>query len=568
MASMASSVSHRTQRTPTSSRVRPAEDYAAPSPALVLQRAAAAYQAARSRPRALTPSAILALQRTIGNQATNRLLQQLGNPADRSLDQPLTHVPRPADPAPIPSTHQGGEAIQSRASHHAAPHETPVPIQRAIAIGMQRLPRTSSMSSTNLAFLNKEGLADEFRRLNDDRDNIYIFSSDDHFLKYLRMEAGKLPPGSADPPLVHKVPSTDRDQGHKRAQDVRFSTVYQPGPNQLPSSAPGAHNIDPRMMPPPGSGHQWQQTPTTASGGQQYGLFMHQFVPPTPTLPLTYGDPQAPSLGMNQGNLNLGMHVNPTNNSSYLDPVTRDTTTYGGIGLQPPGSGRVRGHPLRLENNQISTDPTSNDTFDNDSRMYTDESDSTKDLGGISTWRSNEVEGPAIRNSQPFTQINSNPVMGGFGIANPSDMYYRRPDTSKASGYDDFLMDNTATTDYRNAPRPHGTAKQKHQTDMGRARAQVTPYPEPSVRRPGEDFDDPDKSTYMGYQTPPPTPYLSDAAAGPAIPMALPGHLLAGQTATLPDGRKVIVADVIAYAKGQTACRVHEIPEVSWPTFK
>jgi len=458
-----------------------------------------------------------------------------------------------------------GRLLHSRSSAPAA--KSSVPVQRAVTVGTQALPRSSALLPAIKDLFQKEGVLAAFLTLNDDRTNIYIFESPQHLLSYLHMQIGKVPNGSVKPPLVSRVPATEMDTAHGFAQDVRFSAIYQPATNQLPSTAQGVNNIPQPMLPPPGTGHYWHQGQTTQSGQPQYGLFANQFLAPPPTLPLTFGDPNTPSLVMNQSNLNLGMYIHPSG-PAYLEDVTRSTTTYGGIGLGPTGSNRVRGHPNRLKQNQISTDDP-NMTMDADWRAYTDESDSTKTgRGGMSTWRSNQIEAESTKRWEPFTQVNANPVIGPLGIAQPPQVYFRRPDATQASGYDDILMDNTGTTDYINVTRPPGVRQQAYQTQMGRQAAQVNPYPEPEVHEPGEDFDDPDKDTYPGYMTPPPTPFLAESGlSGTPFPASVPGRVRQGQRVTLADGRECQVIDVIAYNNGLTACRVLEIPKTEWPNF-
>jgi hypothetical protein len=171
-------------------------------------------------------------------------------------------------------------------------------------------------------------------------------------------------------------------------------------------------------------------------------------------------------------------------------------------------SGSVRGHAFALEQNQTSTDDPAV-TFDNDPRTYTEESDATGAKGGVSTWRYNQIEKPAIQNGVPFTQINENAALGAMGIAHPSTIRFR---VQMAAGtFDDRLMDNEGNTDYRNASRPRNVAQQAHQSDMGRQAAAASPYVPPTVRHPGDDFMPADRHIYPGYMSPPPTPFLAEA---------------------------------------------------------
>src|SRR5262245_27897991 len=231
----------------------------------------------------------------------------------------------------------------------------PAVVQRAITVGTQPLPRSSAITAEVRTYLQKEGIEAAFLQLNDDRYHIYIFTSDQHLVTYLKELAGQLPSGSASKPFVHTLSQTLVQQGHELAQDVRFTNIYEPSPNQFPENAPGVHNISPPMLPPPRIVHHYMHWPSTQSGGQQYFLFLNQFTGQAPTLPITYGDPNSPSLVMNQGGLNLGMHFNPTFYTNYYEKTARSKTTYGGISSE---TDRVRGHPFALEQTQYSTDFT------------------------------------------------------------------------------------------------------------------------------------------------------------------------------------------------------------------
>jgi hypothetical protein len=252
--------------------------------------------------------------------------------------------------------------------------------------------------------------------------------------------------------------------------------------------------------------------------GQEYTLYQH-ISSTTPTVPLTYGNPSAPSLVMYQGGL----------------------------------KGRVRGHPFALEQNQVSTEDDSM-TFDNDSRTYTDESDATKYMGGTSTWRYNQVEKPSISSRRPFTQVNENPVIGPMGIAQPPTIRYR---TQNPGGtFDDRLMDNSATTDYRHAPRPAKIRQQAYQSTMGRNADALAPYQAPAIRQPGSDYLPADRRTYAGYMSPPPTPFLGERDTEDIILNGMPN--VGDKVHHLPGGRTGRVDQVLSrdYGRDKSQCRV------------
>lgn len=436
-------------------------------------------------------------------------------------------------------------------------------VQRAVTIGTNALPRTNGTPPNIVSFLQTNGIYNEFVSLNDDRNTIYLFENDQHFVNYLKMMAGQVPSNSVPAPLRQPVSPQQLQQGHEFAQDVRFTNIYQPSSSQISEKAPGAHKIPNAMMPPSGQGHHWAQTQDPSTFGQEYVLHQNQFQAPPTVTPLTFGNPNSPSLVMNQGGLNLGMHIQPTHDSTYLDPITRSDTNYAGI---PSATDRVRGHPFELKQNQISTD-NPNKTFDNDSRTYTDESDSTKANGGISSWRFNEVEKVATNNGRPFTQINNNPVKGPMGIARPDTIDFR---IDQGGTYKDLHMDNTGTTDYRNTDgvRPSGMGKQAYQTEMGRQEALTHPYQAPPIHKQGQDFTDPQRHTYPGYMSPPPTPFLSEDTLSDAPQvMILAGYPHVGSRVNMPDGSTGMVVKVLDRDSNRvkSRCEVKVIPTTEWP---
>ena len=486
----------------------------------------------------------------VGPDAANT---QLRPPAMAAIERK-----QPASPSAFQALRVEPQAGAQRGAQRA-----PI-IQRAITIGMNLQPRTVNMPPHVGTYLRKEGIYDEFVRYNDDRENIYIFSNEVHMVAFLKGVAGVYPP------LIATVPDKQLLKAHKFAQDLRFDTVYQPSSHQISETAPGGHNIPTGMMPTSGVGHYWGQSVVHSSGQSEYTLYQNQLNVPQPTMPLTYGDPQRPSLAMNQGGLNLAMYIAPTYDPAYLSPVTRQTSAYGG-GI-PTDEGRVRGHAYALRQNQIKTDEPKRN-FDNDRRAYTDESNSTyRDptnglRGGVSTHRYNEVENKTIKSGLSFTQTNNNPVRGAMGIARPDSMSYRM-ETTTPGVYDDFEIDNTHTVDYAHVAPPKGVRKQAHQTSMGRTANTSHPYVPPPVRQRGDDFLDPDRYTYSGYLSPPPTPYLSEETlSGARVKLILSGDARVGsRVKDVGDGTPGIVDEVIDRdrKRNKARCWVKPVPQVSW----
>lgn len=300
------------------------------------------------------------------------------------------------------------------------------------------------------------------------------------------------------PPSVATPTNEQLQHAHRLRQDLRYYQLNTPSAGQIPRSAPGAHQIPEEMMPPPGANQQWVQTET--AGNKQYRLFTNNAYPTVESVSLTYGDPSAPSLVVNQSGQNLGMHINPAS-SQFNEPVTRSTSTYGNLPSEP---GRVRGHAFALEQNQKSTDDPSV-TFDNDARTYTSESNSTGANGGISSWRFNQVERPAISSGRGFTQINNNPTIGAMGIAQPETIDFRI--STEGGGYDDLHLDNTGKTNYRDTPK--GERTQAHQTEMARTAANQHPFQAPSVRHSGDPYQPKERHLYPGYTSPPSSPEIA-----------------------------------------------------------
>jgi hypothetical protein len=141
-----------------------------------------------------------------------------------------------------------------------------------------------------------------------------------------------------------------------------------------------------------------------------------------------------------------------------------------------------------------------------------------------------------------------------WGLLNhrQSDTEWQNPDGT----YDDRLMDNSGTTDYRHAPRPRGTRQQAYQSEMGRRAAAASRYARPPVRQPGSDYMPADRRTYPGYMSPPPTPFLGEAETEVVI---LPGQRRVGDRVHhLTGGRTGRVEEVLSRDRvnNKSRCRV------------
>jgi hypothetical protein len=466
-------------------------------------------------------------------------------------------------------------AIGNRAFARAVAAARPKPpprrsVARAISIGSRPLPRSHDTPPAKRKYLEDNKLWEAFTLLNDLRHFIYIFESDWHMLWYI---GGAKPPDKFPKPIVAKVSDAQLAEAHKAVATERFATVFQPSAEQIRAHAPGAHTIPEAMLPPPGSGHFWSQA-QGHGGTPQFGIMSNVLQPPaSTTLPLTYGNPAAPSLIMNQGGLNLGMYINPAP-AANLEYVTRKGpfgTNYGGL---PSEADRIRGHPFALEQSQWQTGPLPGParagggqwSFDKDPRTYTNESDSTKAHGGVSTYRYNEVENPAIQNNRAFLQVNNNPMMSAMGVARPDSMYFRIP---TATGYDDRLIDNTATTDYRNVVLPAGVGKQRYQTQMGQTAATANPYQPPTVFHPGDEYTSADARAAGGTNypgSPPPTPFYSSSGYGQEFSITDASPNWAAFTEhTLPDGRRIRILGLQGPVPGGWSYLVREIaPTPGW----
>lgn len=280
---------------------------------------------------------------------------------------------------------------------------------------------------------------------------------------------------------------------HDLKQDLRFLQLNISSSVQISEKAPGAHVIPERMMPPPGHNQIWMNT------GSEYKLFTQKGFPTVDSIPLTYGDPSNPSLIMNQGNMNKGMFIFPAGNR-FTKSLSRNEATYAGI---PAETERVRGHPFALKQNQISTDDPKV-TFDDDSRTYTSESNSSSEKGGVSSFRYYQIELPAIKTFKPFTQVNvnENATIGEMGITQPSMIYFRNE-------IDDVAIDNTSTTDYR-APNSTGLRPQANQHEMGKKFAEQNPYPEPQIRKLGDPYKPMERHQFPFYKSPPSSPIIAN----------------------------------------------------------
>jgi hypothetical protein len=440
-----------------------------------------------------------------------------------------------------------------------------------VSIGTEVLPPSEDLPADYRQYLEKNKLLERFKQLNDERERVYIFGSQQHLDGYLkRLADPKLAP--VNEPLVSTLSAEQLEQAHRYRQDLRFARIMEPSPNQVPQHGHGAHAIPLPMLPPAGTGQQWG-TFTLDTQAQRLSMFANRFEPPpAPTDLLTFGDPATPSLVTNQSDLSLGMYIQPLPaNSPYNNPIKRKQTTYANIPASAPGQGRVRGHPDSLSQNQL---PTGGGGFDMDSerRAYTDESDTARSAnqgppkGGVSSWREKEIERPAEASQQAFTQINVNPRRGPLGIAQPEFLYFRKP---SGQAYDDIRIDNLHRKNYKkkweDAGGDKGTGVRQfaYQTQLGRRSARNNPFPETTVRRRGEDFDDPRRTTYRGYESPPRSPYVS-LSGGETFIESVPGQVRVGDRVT-SDRRKVpcIVVEVNGYGNGHSACVLEEVAGAS-----
>ncbi|HEV2862521.1 MAG TPA: hypothetical protein VGX48_16020 [Pyrinomonadaceae bacterium] len=409
--------------------------------------------------------------------------------------------PRPPQPRPNPDAPRAFAPRPQAAPCRPAP---PAAIQRAIVIGSHHLPRK----------LDEKRLAKDFSgyqikdivRANAKRDRIYFFDDKQHFVDYFKTGHPK--------PFIEKVSDEDLERGHKTASLMRFGTIYEPSPNQIPGHAPGGHNIPEKQLPPSGFGHHWAQT--RSGKKDEFTLWQNKFEQPDLSTEIhTFGNPNDPTMLTSYGEYNMGGRVNPTPQSKYLDPLKRSETTYGGLDTETL---RVRGHMFALRQNQKSTDPKSDETLDNCTLSYTNESDGTK--GGFSTFRYNQIENPAIKNKLPFNQVNENKHMKyrdkgkskakdrkklqkatGMGIPMTHTIYISQQ--QPGGKCDELKFDNEK--DYRTeVNRGKGYSKRLH-THVTKKNS----FPYEPVHKKTRTFEPEEREHYKGYQSPPPTPLLT-----------------------------------------------------------
>jgi hypothetical protein len=491
-----------------------------------------------------TPQEILQLQRAIGNRAVASLLDS----ARPSRAEVVQRTPEPAGERPAAlqngknkgdfstkdSSLGKGQSAMSEASdvhiqtnpENLADRQQSVDevdnprishsvgesgvIQRAIAIGTQHLPRT--LDNAKLAQHFNPAQIQEILKLHAERDKIYLFHDDAHFISYFTTNGGF-------PPLVQNVSQTDLQHGHQMANAWRFGTLYQPSSHQVPPHAPGVHNIPEKELPPSGPGHMWART--TEGLNPQYTMWSHQFQPPTnPTEFHTFGNPNNPSIWSSQANFNMGGRVQPAA-PQFLADVPRSQTTYGGLQSE---TDFVRGHPMSLAQQQRSTDPNSNATFDDTWEVYTRESDGTK--GGFSTFRYNAIENPAQKNMLPFNQVNisSNPNgVTQMGIP-PVDRIMISA-MQQDGTYQQMDFDNTYN--YRPDYDASGSTDRFHTWLKNHVTSNNFPYEQ--VFQQDKDYLDPNRHNYPGYMSPPPTPFLAPELRDTDNNVVLNGHHYQGE---------------------------------------
>lgn len=415
-------------------------------------------------------------------------------------------------------------------------------IQRAIAIGAHHLPRTLDQVQLQKHFSPQQ--IQQILSLHAERDKIYIFENEAHFINYFTTSGGF-------PPLVQNVAQSDLESGHTMANMLRFGTINKPATNQFPTHAPGAHAIPPQQLPPSGPGHQWATT--TEGANQQYTLWSNKLQPPTHATAFhTFGDPNNPSIWTSQGQFNMGGRVMPAP-AQYLVDVPRSQTTYGYLNTE---TGYVRGHPMSLAQQQISTDPTSNRSFDNTTIVYTRESDGTK--GGFSTFRYNAVENPATQTNLPFNQVNvsSNP-QGNTQMGIPPVDTIHISALRPGGNYEQMTFDNTV--DYRTQI---GSGNKFHARLQQHVQSNNFPY-EP-VYQSDQDYEDPDRHTYPGYMSPPPTPFLTPQLREEENNVALTGRHLQNEIIIHNNDAWLIVEASYNTNTDRTTCKLQKAFTKQW----
>ncbi|MCC2546727.1 DUF4157 domain-containing protein [Hymenobacter sp. BT175] len=391
-------------------------------------------------------------------------------------------------------------------------------VQRAVRVGTLIMPRAFPTDKINKLGLSQQEI-DSLKQMHGQRDATYTFTDEAHLVDFLKGKSGVAAP--------HKETHTDTqlESGHESAEAIRHSMLFEPAPSQFGDHAPGAHSVPDGQLPPSGPSHTWAKTQN--GNTQETTLWQTKHNPPTlPTQISTYGNPNNPSIFTSQGIFNMGMRVQPTTTNS--DKNSRSSgfkSTLAGLQTE---TGRVRGHPLAVEQTQHATDPNDNSTFDDNPMLYTNESDGTKD-SGFSTFRYSQIEKPAITSMTPFNQVNisSAPQVAtpmGIPMTDEIRLLTRNTGTEEA-----FVFNNQSASGYGQVTNGK---KRKHTVLRNHVKQPVNSFPsERPVKRMKKSPDptNPSESqfeqrrTVAGWESPPPSPFLGSQ---PAITVKIPGRKL------------------------------------------
>ena len=404
----------------------------------------------------------------------------------------------------------GNRAVQRMIAHQKQFSPTvPAQIQRAVTVGDEHFPRKIDETWLQTNF-NKTQAA-EVENANKARDKIYKFTDEQHLIDYYK---GK----KVAAPTIEKVKDSALEEGHETASMIRFGTIYEPSSVQIPKHAPGAHSIAAKELPPSGPGHHWVKTRVATD--RRNVMWKNRLKKPKHRTQFhPYGDPKNPSLFTSQGKFNMGGRVMPTSKTSRYSKLPRSKTSYARLKAE---TGKVRGHPFALEQTQYSTDPKSSKTFDNDPMVYTRESDGTK--GGFSTFRYNQIERPAIKNMLPFNQVNvssDRSTTTSMGIPETDTIFVsmKQPDASYRQL--EFDNDKDYNKDGYKTKKRYSKIKGSHAKLAKHVETDDFPYEKPY--RHGDEFEDPDRHSYPGYMSPPPTPFLTSHYMEEDDTVTLPG---------------------------------------------
>lgn len=446
---------------------------------------------------------------------------------------------------------------RDRKPNHTGSDSSKAIVQRAVKVGSRHMGRTFPEETLKKLGLNPTQLF-ALEKMHAERDKIYSFTDEQHMVNFLQGKAGVAAPVQAS------VSPGELEIGHEAAEAIRHSKLYKPATSQFGDHAPGAHQVPDKQLPPSGPSHVWAKT---GNGNKaETTLWESQFAPPAfSTVIRTFGDTDNPSIFTSQGKYNMGMRVQPakTNFKKY----SRSSGFTSTLAHLKSEKGRVRGHPLAVEQTQYSTDPADKSNFDDNPMLYTNESDGTID-SGFSTFRYSQIEKPAINKMAPFNQVNisSSPQTNtsmGIPMTDEIRLVTRHTGTDQ-----ELVFDNASASGYGAIT---ATKKKKHTVLLDHVRQPLPSYPFEKIVKRIKTSSDPlkpsqsqfeERLTVAGWESPPPSPML---AYEPTTTAVLPGRKHQNEEVTYQGGSYYV--DEVSYdsTKNESSCGLKKL---SWDKYE